>query len=296
MKLCTKLLALPLVSLLVACGERVEVPPAHVGKIMTKDGYQEAVIPTSKFRLASCWNYCDRLVVLDVSDKAYEEVMNIFIPSDKLTIDVKVRTALSIDPKKTKELFNSISPEKPKDGEVSSDSLSLIQSNRVYSTYAAQIIQAEVREYLSQYSIAEISSSIEKVNADLRERLTKRLQERTPYTVRYVGLTDIKFPKIITEAQENSAERREKIEQENAQLEVSKVKLERELQEAQLNRKIEAEKAKTEMESQEMLARTVDSRVLELRKLENQRAWIDKWDGGLPSTILGEHVPMVNLK
>ena len=28
------------VALLAACGQRVEVPPAHVGKIMTKDGYQ----------------------------------------------------------------------------------------------------------------------------------------------------------------------------------------------------------------------------------------------------------------
>ena len=35
---------------LTACGQRVEVPPAHVAKIMTKDGYQEGVIGTSKFR------------------------------------------------------------------------------------------------------------------------------------------------------------------------------------------------------------------------------------------------------
>ncbi len=27
---------------LAACGQKVEVPPAHLGKIMTKDGYQEA--------------------------------------------------------------------------------------------------------------------------------------------------------------------------------------------------------------------------------------------------------------
>ena len=50
---------------LAACGERVEVPPAHIGKIMTKDGYQEQTIPTSKFRLPHCWTYCDKLVLLD---------------------------------------------------------------------------------------------------------------------------------------------------------------------------------------------------------------------------------------
>ena len=51
-------------ALLSACGARVEVPPAHVGKIMTKDGYQDTLIPTSKFRLSPCWAYCDRLVLL----------------------------------------------------------------------------------------------------------------------------------------------------------------------------------------------------------------------------------------
>ena len=39
-----------LATMLSACGVKVEVPPAHVGKIMTKDGYQDNLIPTSKFR------------------------------------------------------------------------------------------------------------------------------------------------------------------------------------------------------------------------------------------------------
>lgn len=40
----------------------------------------------------------------------------------------------------------------------------------------------------------------------------------------------------------------------------------------------------------------MDARVLELRKLENQRAWIEKWDGKLPTTTLGDTTPMVKLK
>lgn len=36
---------------LAGCGQKVEVPPAHVGKVMTKNGYQEGTIGTSKFRL-----------------------------------------------------------------------------------------------------------------------------------------------------------------------------------------------------------------------------------------------------
>lgn len=275
--------------ILTACGSRVEVPPAHVGKIMTKDGYQDTLIPTSKFRLPACVTYCDRLVLLDVSDKAFSEPLEIFIPKDKLKLTVQVRTTLSINPTKTTELFNSISPVEQ------SSELSVIDSNKIYQTYAQQIVLAEVREYLSQYSIAEIASSVEMINNDLRTKLTKAISERTPFNVRYVGLTNIQYPAIITEAQENAAERREQIQQEEAQLQISKVKLERELQEARLTRQIEKERSETEAEGQRILSQSVDSGVLQLRKLENERAWIEKWNGQLPTTAMGDAVPMVNL-
>ena len=276
---------------LAACGNSVEVPPAHVGKIMTKDGYQENLIPTSKFRLDKCWWYCDRLVLLDVSDKAYQEQLNIFIPEDKLNLGVVIQATLSINPKKTTELFNSLSPT-----EVDS-TLSKIENAQIYKTYASQVIQKEVREYLSKYSIAEIASSNEKINADLQVKLDNVLSTRTPFNVRFVGITNISYPKIITDAQESAAERREAIQKEEAQLAISKAQLERELQEARLQRAIDKEKADTEAESQAILAKSVDPRVLELRKLEIQRAWVEAWDGKLPSTVMGnEAVPMVQLK
>ena len=277
-------------ALLSACGARVEVPPAHVGKIMTKDGYQDTLIPTSKFRLSPCWAYCDRLVTLDVADKAYQETMSIFIPEDKLNLGVTVRATLSINPKKTTELFNAISPKEE------TDALSVIENQKIYSTYASQIIQAEVREYLSQYSNSQIASSNEKINADLGVRLGKAIEERTPFAVRHVGITNLQYPDIITKAQEAAAERREAIQQEEAQTQVSAARLERELREARMQRAIEKEKAETEAVSQATLAQSVDSRVLELRKLENQRAWIEKWDGKLPTTTLGDTTPMVKLK
>lgn len=274
---------------LTACGDRVEVPPAHVGKIMTKDGYQDNLIPTSKFRLDWCWFYCDRLVLLDVSDKAYQESMSIFIPEDKLNLGVTVRATLSVNPKKTTELFNAISPES---GE---GATSVIANVQVYKTYASQIIQAEVREYLSQHSISQIASSNEKINADLGARLGKAIEARTPFSVRHVGITNLQYPDIITKAQEAAAERREAIQQEEAQTQVSAARLERELREARLQRAIEKEKAETEAIAQSTLAASVDARVLQLRKLENERAWIEKWDGKLPTTALGESVPMVSI-
>lgn len=272
-----------------ACGAKVEVPPASIGKIMGAAGYQEGTIPTSKFRLAPCWAYCDRLVLLDVSDKSYTEPMTIFIPEDKLNLGVDVRATLSVNPSKTDGLFSAISPT------VVDSQLSTIDSVAVYRTYATQIIQAETREYLSQFSIAEIASSNEKINSDLRTRLSKVIEERTPFNVRYVGITNLKYPSIITAAQEAAAERREAIQQEDAKLQISKVSLERELQEARLKRAIEKERAETEAQAQQILAQSVDARVLQLRALENERLSFEKWNGVLPTTVMGGAVPMINL-
>ena len=272
--------------LVTACGQRVEVPPAHVGKIMTKDGYQENLIPTSKLRLPACWVNCDRMVLLDIADKAYKEDLNIFIPGDQLNLGVTVQATLSINPKKTEELFNSISPKELE------SYLSVIENGRIYQTYASQIIQKEVREYLSQFTISQIASSNEKINSELSAKLQDVISARTPFNVRFVGITGLAYPKIITEAQEKAAERREQIQSEEAQAKVTEVKLEAQLKEARLQRAIEKEKAETEALAQRVLSESVDSKVMELRKLEIQKTYADaqllaakNWNGQQPQSV-----------
>ena len=273
-----------------ACGKAVEVPPAHVGMISTKDGYQENLIPTSKFRLSQCWAYCDRLVLLDVADKAYKEDLQIFIPEDQLNLGVTVQSTLSIEPKKTKELFKAVAPKATDDNQ-----LSVIENSQVYRTYASQIIQKEVREYLSKYSISQIASSNEKINAELAVRLSTILSERTPFNVRFVGITGLKYPDIITKAQEAAAERREAIQQEEAQAKVTEVKLAAQLKEAQLQRAIEKEKAETEARAQRTLAASVDPNVLKLRQLEIDKIKAERWNGALPTHIMGDSPMMFNM-
>ncbi len=274
-----------LAALLTACGARVEVPPAHVGKIMGKDGYRPGIIGTSKFRLDWCWAYCDKLVLINAGDAAKTENMDIFIPEDKLVLKVAVRTNLTLNKKGSDALFDALPPQASDD-----DDIAIIERDLAYNTYAQQIILTETREYLSQYSIAEIASSLEKVNSDLRIRLQKSLESRTPFSVRYVGITNIQYPAIITEAQENAAKRREMIEQENAQKEVDKVKLERQFQEAMLQRKIDVEKARADAESDRTRAAALTPSVIRLRELEiekikadNQRIFAEKFDGALPT-------------
>lgn len=270
-------------TLLVGCGKKVEVPPAHTAKVMTKDGYQEGTIAPSKFRLPVCWAWCDKLVLLNTSDQAVEEKLQIFIPEDKLNLDMGIRVTLSIDPKKTDGLFKTLSPT------AEEDRIAVIAWDQIYKTYAQQIVLKETREYVSKFSIAETASSLDKMNAELSKILTERIQALTPFTVRFVGITNIKYPAIITEAQEKAAERREQIQQEEAQVQIAVVKLGRELKEAQLQRQIEVEKAETEANRQRVVAQSIDPRVLELRRLENESEWIAAWKQGgarVPETLI----------
>ena len=274
-------------TLLVGCGERVEIPPGHVAKILTKDGYREGLVPSSKIRLDACTVNCDKAVILDATDKSYTETMEIFIPGDKLMVTVDVRATLSVDPNKADALFNKL-PQQEK-----SAYESLIASDSIYNTYGRQILLAEVRGYLTQYSINEIASNIDKINGDLQVLLQKKMQAKTPFVVNYAGITSTKFPPIITKAQENAAERREAIAGEEAKLAVRTVELERELKEAQLQREIEKEKAETKAIEQRTLAEAVDNRVLRLQELEIEKIKAERWDGKLPQTIMGGQVPMI---
>ncbi len=97
--------------------------------------------------------------------------------------------------------------------------------------------------------------------------MSKSIAARTPFRARYVGLADVGYPKIIVEAQENAAERREKVEQEEAQLEISRVQLERELQEQKLRRKVEVEKAEADAEVNRILAKSMTPEYVKYREL-----------------------------
>ncbi len=279
------LASIMLLALTACVGERVEIPAAHVGKVSTEAGYRAGIIGTSRFRLSHCgpWEACEKLVILNVSDQAVVETLEIFMPQDKLTLNVAVRVNLTISDKNaTESLFNSVTPTASEESEY----VSRISRDTLYKTFAQQIIQAETREYLSKFTIAEVASSMEKVNAELSTRLAKSLKERSPFTVRFVGITDIKYPDIIVEAQKNAAQRREMIEQENAQREVDKVRMDREYAATVQQRKIDVEKAEADAEVDRVrAAAAANPQVIVLRKLEIEKIQAETWDGKLPTVV-----------
>ncbi|GAA5442996.1 hypothetical protein Misp06_01172 [Microbulbifer sp. NBRC 101763] len=242
--------------LLAACADRVEVPPAHVGKILTKNGYKPEVVPPSKFRLDICIFYCDRLVTMTIADFGHVEKFKVFMPKDQLNMSFDIRMTGAINNAAIDHVFDRIPPV---NGNIS--------VNHVYGTYAQPVIRDVIRAVVAKYSINEIASSRESLSHELFNEVSKAL-EGTPIVVKRLGIADVQFPKVITQAKERAAERRELIEQEKAQFEIQKIQMERDLEREKMNRAIAREKAIGQKEVNDLLAKSVTDKYLSYRTLE----------------------------
>ncbi|WP_346837933.1 SPFH domain-containing protein [Microbulbifer sp. SAOS-129_SWC] len=251
-----KLLTISLFLSLAACADRVEVPPAHVGKILTKNGYKPETVPPSKFRLDMCLFYCDKLVTLATADFGHMEKFKLFMPKDQLNMNFDVRMTAAINRQMIDNIFDRIPP--------LNDNISV---KHVYDTYAQPVIRDVVRRVVAKYSINEIASSREALSRELFAEVSQAL-EGTPIAIKRLGLADVQFPKVITEAKERAAERRELIEQEKAQFEIQKIQMERDLEREKMNRAIAREKAIGQKEVNDLLAKSVTDKYLAYRTLE----------------------------
>lgn len=250
------LMTLSLVLAVSACADRVEVPPAHVGKILTKNGYKPETVPPSKFRLDMCIFYCDKLVTLAIADFGHKEKFRLFMPTDQLNMSLDVRMTGAINDKAIDNIFDRIPP-------VNNN----ISVKNVYNTYAQPVIRDVVRRVVAKYSINEIASSRESLSRELFREVTAAL-DGTPIQIKRLGVADVQFPKVITEAKERAAERRELIQQEKAQFEIQKIQMERDLEREKMNRAIAREKAIGQKEVNDLLAKSVTDKYLAYRTLE----------------------------
>ena len=137
-------------------------------------------------------------------------------------------------------------------------------------------IQEVVKASTAKYDATQLITEREKVKNEAYEALKARL---APYGINVLDLaiTNMEFSPEFTKAIENK-----QIAQQEAQRAVFVA------EKAQQEAAAEIERAKGQAESQRLLTETASAESLELRKLEVQRAAIDRWNGQLPTTQLSE--------
>lgn len=251
---------------LAGCGAPVEVPPAHVGKILTKNGYAPNTIKPSKFRLEPCSAYCDRLVLLETNDSRLQERITVFMPDDKLNLEVIVQGTFSIstDPSVVDAIYDRVTADNTDD-----KSVAIITAKKVYSIYGQQAVRGIVRSEITKYTISEVLDQREAIGQNIHAAIAKKLKStNTPLVVSRFELADIQPPKVIVEAQQAAKEREIDIQKAEADAQVQLVQAEKDLEIAKKNRLVEREKAEAIAEQNRIAAESITPQLLAYRRLE----------------------------
>lgn len=243
-------------------GERVEVPPASVGLVLTPNGFEGEILPPSRFRLDPCFFVCDKLAVIEASDQAQMEQMQILMPDDNLQLGVDIRftMALSDHPGRILEVFDRIRPQRLESGNFGTT------LQQVYETYGVSIVRSTARAVITQYSIAEVAANQAAVGAEVRRAIAEEF-ENTPLELRQLGLAGIQFPQIVTQAMEQRREREIAIETAEAEAQIQIRQAQARLEVARANREADLLEAETIAEANQILAEGVTPELIEYRRL-----------------------------
>lgn len=264
------IMAIVLGLVLTGCGRVVEVPPAYEGKVLSKSGYQPDEYPPSTFRLNSCWmpgQICDQLVLVEKSDRGVTESFDVFMPKNQLKMKFDLRMTASIRDGSTNAILNKVPATSNENPGISPRWDKQISFEQVYQTYAQPIIRDSVRAIVAEYTIDEIASSRDAINAKIRQRLDEVLSG-TPILLKTAGLAKVDYPEVITKRKEQAEERRIEIEQEESRKQVRLIQLQTELEAAKAQRAIRREKAEAAAEENKIAAGSITPEYLEYKKLE----------------------------
>lgn len=244
-------------------GEKVEVPPASVGMVLGKNGYQGDIVPPSRFRLPVCFLNCDKLVVIEAGDIGKKEAMTVLMPQDNLDlgIDVRFTLALSEDKSQILSVFDRVVPTSLPSGNFGTS------LEQVYSVYGQSVVRNIVRSTLSEYQISEIAANQAAVSEKLRQEVSNALA-KTPLEIKQFGLADIRFPAIITQAREAAQSRKIDIERAEADAQVKIREAQARLEVTRAEREADLLAAETISEQNRILAEGVTSEVLRYMELE----------------------------
>ena len=139
-----------------------------------------------------------------------------------------------------------------------------------------------VKQGMSQYTAEELVTKRSEVSNVIMELLTKRLAERG-ISITALNITYLSFSAEFDAAIEKKQITEQQTQQ--AQYELEKAKVENE-------KKIENAKAEAEVMKQQNAE--ITDKTLELKRLEIQEQFIQKWNGQLPTTVSDEILSMLN--
>ena len=137
-------------------------------------------------------------------------------------------------------------------------------------------LQSGLKASMAKFTAEEMVTKRSEVATSITEELNTRLEEY--FIISAVNIENIGFTDEYNKAIEAKTTNQQKAEAEKAQLEIIKVQNEQKINTAEAEAKV-----------RELQSKSVTEQSLEQLRLENQKAMIEKWNGQLPTYMLGEN-------
>jgi hypothetical protein len=149
------------------------------------------------------------------------------------------------------------------------DSVDVVGLDRVYAIYGQMVIENKSREVLNRYTSEEVYKNYATISDELAAAIIPEL-ESTPISLQNVTITNMKFPKVVTDAINVAKERELDIQRERAQNEIDLLRKENERALAEAEYQTRLTQAKTIRDESKTIAEGVTPELLKFRALEIQ--------------------------
>jgi len=269
------LLVVGVMFIFTGCNE--QVPAGYVGKIMGKNGWQPEIYPPSRVWLAN--NFWDinkeKLFLVQTTTQKFVQPIKVLL-KDKLTLTAEIVFMGRIT--QNKKILNGLFNDMPMNNK-------MIKTSEVYETYGKMVVLNTARDIISQYTVDDVNKNYQRITVELFQALIPKLKG-LPISIGDVTIGHIEYPKIVTEAIEKAKQRQMLIQQEQAQVQIEVTKAKGREQVALAEYKVKMLQAKQIRDFNKMIASGLTPSLIELKKIE-------KWNGVLPSTVVGKDTSLM---
>lgn len=209
--------------------------------------------------------FIEKIVKIDCRTQKFETAMEASSKDLQKVNQIKIAVNYNVDKTMANKLYK----------EIGIDFKSVIIEPAIYET---------VKSVFANYTAEELITKRNEVSAMATELLFNRLSNRG-INITTLNIIDLSFSAEFDAAIEQKQVVEQNTQKARYELEKAKVENEKKIAEAEANAKV-----------MELQNKQITEQTLKLKQLEIQQALINKWNGQLPTTSLGDNIPMLNLK
>jgi regulator of protease activity HflC (stomatin/prohibitin superfamily) len=187
---------------------------------------------------------------------------------------------------------------------VADEDKDIIQMVRTYGTDLASTIHTRVRDSVRNdlnMCAADLKLSVHDIYGEKKGDLFTCAEQRVQSEYQPNGLiitrvtlnSEVRLPEQVKQAMERAQAATQDADRANREVESIRAEGEKRRVAAEADAAATLTKAHAEAEANQIISSSVTPAVLELRRLEVQRTQAEKWNGQLPSTVLGSEPVMM---